>query len=191
MSTEQVPIHSSRRSSNGSDLGTPGNTNQQVRQRTYSNDNVFRDQYDGKQNETSPIKRNSQQSNSYNTSPEKSSPSKKNNEGINAIIDTKYQRSPSPPGIDNRHRSTYMEEDDRSKYVYEGQKLSYGSGTSAIVDVPVVIHNKQSNSILNQFELPTESTRDYQRQNSREPKTDLTGRINSLFFCCILFYFRR
>jgi hypothetical protein len=198
MSTEHTPTHEIRRPSYGNDLNAPGVTNQPIRQRTYSNENVFDDEYSTKQNVISP-KKSPQRNN--NTLPEQTSPSKKVNEGVNAIIDTNYQRSPSPSQVgdsnlnNNRHPSTYIEEDDRSKYVYEGQKLSYGSGASAVVDIPIIRQNKQTNSTIDQFELPNEPTRDhqgsrnpsvtsndsYRRQNSRQLSTDPTGRRNSSF----------
>jgi hypothetical protein len=200
MSTEQPATREDRdlrRSSYGSDLDTPGITNQQTRQRANSNENNFRDDYGMKQNDVSPKKYPQHN----DILPEQHSPSKKAIDGLNALVDTKYQRSPSPTKggesttNDNRHRSTYFEEGDRSKYVYEGEKLSYGSGASAIVDIPVVLHTKRSDSTIDRYELPTESTRNnqrsrspsltssdsYQRQSSHERPIDFTGRINALF----------
>jgi len=198
MSTEH-PVtredRNSRRSSYGSDLDAPGITNQQKLQRAYSNENNFRDEYVPKHNDDSPKKSPQRQ----NIISEQYSPSNKKNDGINSIVDTKYQSTSSPTKAiesntnTNRHRSTYVEEDDRNKYVYEGEKLSYGSGASAIVEIPVVSHTKRSDSTGNRYEIPIESTRDnqrsqnpsvtsidpYRRQSSREPQTNFTGRINS------------
>jgi len=188
--------YNSRRSSYGNDLDTPVITNQQTRQRTYSNDNNFRDEYGIKQNNESPKKYPQH----HDILPEQTSPSKKPNDALNAIVDTKYPRSSSPSRViesntnNNRHRSAYLEEDDRSKYTYEGEKLSYGSGASAIIDIPVS-YTKRSDSTIDRYEMPIESTRDhqksrspsvtsndsYRRQSSREQKIDFTGKINSLF----------
>jgi len=182
--------YNSRRSSYGNDLNTPVITNQQTRQRAYSNDNLFGDEYGIKQNNESPKKYPQRN----DIVPEQTSPSKKQTDGINAIVDTKYPRSPSPSRViesntnNNRHRSTYLEEDDRTKYTYEGEKLSYGSGASAIVEIPVS-YTKRSDSTIDRYETPIEPKRDhqrsrspsvtsndsYRRQNSREQKIDFTG----------------
>jgi len=193
MSTEHPPPradHNSRRSSSGNDLDTPSMTNRPTLQRAYSNDNNIRDEYVVKQNDVSP-KKYPQRNDILS---EQTSPSNKKNDGVNAIVDTKYQRSPSPSRVidsninNDRHRSTYIEEDDRSKYIYEGEKLPYGSGTSAIVDVPVS-YTKRSDSTIDRYEprdnqrsqSPSRTSNDsYRRQSSREPQTDL-GKKKSLF----------
>lgn len=172
MSTEQTPTRETRRPSYGNDLDTPATTNPYPRQRTYSHENVFHDQHTSKPTDTSSTR--SPQRNS-NVVPEQRPPARNSNEGVNAMIDTAYRRSPSPVRTsnsnndDHRHRSTYVEEGDRSKYAYEGQKISYGSGASAMVNIPVVTQNKPAPSTLSQFQTPTEPSRDYQRSGSRSP----------------------
>lgn len=192
MSTEH-PVSSDsrnpRRASYGDDLDTSGTTNQQTRPRTYSTDNMIHTEYNVKRNDESPKKY--PQTNDI-------SPSKKT-DGVNALIDTKYQRSPSSSRVNesntnnNRHRSTYIEEDDRNKYTFEGQKFPYGSGATAMVDIPI-LYTKRSNSTAdNKYEIPIEHTRNtqrsrspsitsndsYRRQSSRDGQTDFTSKINT------------
>lgn len=175
MSTEQTTIRETRRPSYGHDIDTPGATNPYPRQRTYSNENIFHDEYSTKPRDASP--RRSPQRNT-NAVPDQRSPARKSVDGVNAIVDATRRRSPSPKRTDNvsvndhGHRSSYIDETDRSKYVREGQKMSYGSGTSALVDIPVVIGNKPTNSTLDRFETPTEPKRDFQRSGSRSPSND-------------------
>ena len=232
MSTEHVPSRETRRPSRSDEIDSSNRTSQEIRRQTYTKESNSHDEYAAKENDRTPSR--SPQRDSNNTFQRQISPAKKSDEGINAIVDSKYQRSPSPQrdnnntfqrqispskkgdeGInaivdsqyqrspspskgntfntnENRHRSTYMEEDDRSKYAYEGQKISYGgSGTSAVVDIPIINQNKPANSVLDQFELPNESSRDrlgsrspsvksndsYRRQDSRERTTDQTSKV--------------
>jgi hypothetical protein len=199
MSTEHTPSREPRRPSHGDDIDSSSRTNQEIQRQTYTKEINSHDEYAAKENSRSPSR--SPQRENNNIFQRQISPAKKGDEGINAIVDTKYQRSPSPSkGSDvnaneNRHRSTYIEEDDRSKYAYEGQKISYGSGTSAVVDIPIINQNKPTNSVLDQFELPNESSRDrqqsrspsvksngsYRRQDSRERAVDQTSKIDLSF----------
>lgn len=113
-----------------------------------------------------------------------SSPQKTNNV-VNAVVDATYRRSSSPTTVDNsnihdqRHRSTYIEEDDRSKYAYEGEKISYGNGTSAVVNIPVISQTKQSNTNNNGYDIPIERTGSYQRNDTRSPSNDSYRRQSS------------
>jgi hypothetical protein len=194
--TEQTQKREPRHPSSGDDIDASGVTNQQIRRQTYLKENVSHDEYGTKQKDQTPPLSPQRNNNIF----EQTSPSKTSNGGVNAIVDAKYQRSPSPSQIgdfnanNNRHRSTYVEEDDRSKYIYEGQTMSYGSGASAVVDIPIIDQNKQTHSIIDQFELPNEPPRNhqgsrspsvksndsYQRQISRERSTDPTNEYSHL-----------
>ena len=129
------------------------------------------------QRSVSPPKTNSVISSVVDAQYQRSSSSQKTNSVVNAVVDTKYQRSPSPSAVDNsnnydqRHRSTYLEEDDRNKYAYESEKMSYGNGTSAFVNIPVISQTKQSNTSTGGYDIPIE------RRNSRERQIDITGRF--------------
>jgi hypothetical protein len=197
MSTEQKGTYetrTSRRSSYASDLDTPVLTYQQTRQRANSTENIFRDDYGTKQNDEFSQKypRDNDFSRDQNAS------SIKTNNGVNVLVDSKYQRSPSPTGFEipieinkntNRQRSNYAEEDDRKKYTYEGEKLSYGSGASAMIDVPVVVQPRRSDQMIDRIEMPLNPTRDNQRSrspsvtsnDSYQRQSNLAGKINSFF----------
>ncbi|CAF4278637.1 unnamed protein product [Rotaria sp. Silwood2] len=176
MSTEKsttYEYHPTRRSSYGSDLDSTNTSFQQTRQRANSSEHLFRDEYSAtKQNDE--FSRKSPQRN-------------------DAMVDTKYQRPSSPTRREkpfesntnnDSHRSTYIGENDRSKYIRESEKLPYGSGTSKIVDIPVISNTKRSDSMVDKIETPTDPTRDnrrsrspsitsndsYQRQSSSERK---------------------
>lgn len=166
MSTENTTIRETRRPSYGNDLDTQGSTNPYPQQRTFSNENVFHGEYTTKPRDTSP--RGTSQRNTNVISEQRTSTS------VNSIVDTSRRRSPSPKRTDNDHpyRSSYVEDTDRSKYVHEGQRMSYGSGASALVDIPVVVSNKTINSTIDRFETPTEPKRDFQRSGSRSPSND-------------------
>ena len=91
-----------------------------------------------------------------------------------------------------QRQSTYTGEENRHKYILEGEKLPYGNGASALIDMPVVSPPKRVNSQVGLVEMPslpprnTErsaspspsspiSTNPYARQNSRERQTDISG----------------
>jgi hypothetical protein len=202
MSTENTTHANrpSRRASYGDDLDTPVITHhQQTKPRASSNDRVFRDEHVTTHNDG--VSQNFQRR--YDASPEQHSPINKKDHRVNAIVDTDYQRSSSTSGLEriveqnmnnNRHRSTYTEEDDRRKYIHEGEKLSYGSGASAIVHIPVV--TQRSDSTNERFRISGEPTRhddgsrspsvtsndSYRRQDIHDRQTDFTGKINYFLF---------
>ncbi|CAF0810388.1 unnamed protein product [Rotaria sp. Silwood1] len=161
MSTEKSTTHdyhSIRRSSYGNDLDPTNVSFQQARQRANSSEHLFQDDYHA-------TKQNDEFSRKY---PQRN----------DVLVDTKYQRPSSPirrekPFESNTnndsHRSTYIGENDRSKYMHEGEKLSYGSGTSKIVDIPVISNTKRSDSVINKIETSTDLTRDNRRSRSRSP----------------------
>ncbi|CAF0979723.1 unnamed protein product [Rotaria sordida] len=180
MSTEKSTTHehrTTRRSSYGNDLDSPNVSYQQARQRATSNERTLRDEHNTTKQNDEFLRRYPQRN--------------------DAMVDTKYQRPSSPTRIEkpiesnttsDRHRSTYMGENDRSKYIHEGERLSYGSGTSNIVDVPIISNTKRSDSKIDKFEMSTEPTRDnrrsrspsvasndsFQRQSSRERQPGFT-----------------
>ena len=193
----------SRRSSYGSDLDAPVITHQPTRQRAHSNDNMLRGEHSAVQNDELPKMfpwRN-------DVLPEQhiSPPSNKiNNNGLDHIVDKQYQRPASQIGFerviettinhkdsDNKYRqSGYTGEDDRQKYIFEGEKTPYGNGTSAIIDMPVISPPKRMDSKIERIEMPTVPVRNdersaspsptstdiYRRQNSREHHTDISGK---------------
>lgn len=201
MSTEKATV---RRPSYGNDLDSTGTTYQPIRQRTSSNDNLTYDDQRFNRNSQSPTKYSQHTDHSPSPSasrkssdgvnavvdthyqrPSSPSTSRTTSSVVNAVVDTKYQRSPSPSAVnksntnDQRHRSTYIEEDDRSKYVYDGEKLSYGNGTSAVVNIPIISQTKQSNTSTGGYDIPIERTGSYQRSGSRSPSNDSYRRQNS------------
>lgn len=195
MSTDQTGTYehrNSRRSSFGTDLDAPVVTYQQTRPRANSTENILRDDYG--------ITKHDEFSEKYprrsDISREQNSSSDKKDNGVDALVDSKYQRSSSPTGFqipietntdNNRYRPSYTEEDDRRKYSYEGVKLSYGSGASAMVDIPVMVQPKQVDPTINRMEMPLNPTNDnhpsrspsvtsndsYQRQSGLSSKNSL------------------
>ncbi|CAF3582911.1 unnamed protein product [Rotaria socialis] len=196
MSTEKSVARESRpirRSSYGDDLDPAVSSYQQMRQRANSNENLFR----GTDSATKTDEFSPRYPRYDDSKPRPISPSNKRNNGIDATVDIKNQRPTTPTRVDkfiesntnnNSHRSTYIEEDDRRKYVKEGEKISYGTGASKIVDIPVIANPKRPDPIINQIETPIGPKRDsqrsrspsvasngsYQRQSSHERQIDVT-----------------
>ncbi|CAF2096876.1 unnamed protein product [Rotaria magnacalcarata] len=203
MSTEKSVTRESRpirRSSFGDDLDPTVSSYQQMRQRAISNENLFR----GTDSSTKTDEFSSRYPRYDDSKPRPISPSTKRDNGIGAIVDIRNQRPTTPTRVDkfiesntnnNSHRSTYIEEDDRRKYIKEGEKVSYGTGTSKIVDIPVIVNPKRPDSIINQTEAPIDPTRDsqrshspsiasngsYRRQSSHERQTDVTDDNSHLY----------
>ncbi|CAF0760175.1 unnamed protein product [Adineta steineri] len=94
--------------------------------------------------------------------------------GFEKIVDTKYQRPSSPIGfgrpvdttINNNQQRPSQTEDDRRKYSYDGDRISYGSGASAMVDIPIVVQTKRSDTTIDRMELPVNPIRDNERSRS-------------------------
>ncbi|CAF0743415.1 unnamed protein product [Adineta ricciae] len=150
MSTEQTSSYG-RRPSYGNDLDRSTETFQQLRQRSNSSENVFQGDF-----------------NSTRTNQRKNS--------VENLADSKYRRSPSPTAVqipveyktNQPQRSNSKDETDRKNYSFEGERLSYGkTSTSALVDIPVVVQSKRSDSVIDRIELPANPTLD--RQRSRSP----------------------
>jgi hypothetical protein len=201
MSTEQPAreIRHSRRSSYGSDLDAPVITHEQARPRAHSNDNVLRGEHSAINHDDIPQMfpwRNE-------VLPDKRSPPTSTNtqisNGVNHMVEKNHQRPTSQIGFErviesnghekNSRQSDYMGEDDRHNYVFEGEKLSYTNGASAIIDMPVVSPPKRMDSKIERIEMPTVPIRHdersrspsptsadiYRRQNSHEHHTDISG----------------
>ncbi|CAF0852103.1 unnamed protein product [Adineta steineri] len=94
--------------------------------------------------------------------------------GFEKIVDIKYQRPSSPIGfgrpvdtnINNNQQRPSQTEDDRRKYSYDGDRISYGSGASAMVDIPIVVQTKRPDTTIDRMELPINPARDNERSRS-------------------------
>lgn len=216
MSTEKSTIreqHTSRRSSYDDDLAPNRSSYGQMRQRAASSENIFLHEHDSRRTDRSSGGYSRQE----DIIPGRVIQSDRKDNRFDADFDTKYQTSTIPIKVDriiesntnnNSQRSTYAAEDDRHKYTHESEKQSYGTGTSNLVDIPIISTSKRPDSILNRTETPIDPAKDdqrrisatplydsYQRQNSREKQTDFTSktkffsllnssRIMSHFFLC-------
>lgn len=169
MSTEQTSTYENqygRRPSYGNDLDRSKDTFQQTRQRSNSSENVFRDDYSS-----------TQTNQRYNNTSREQGNQRTNS--VDNLVDSKYRRSPSPTPLripveynTNHQQSTkYTDDNDRRKYSYDGDKLSYGSNnnTSALVDIPVVVQPKRIDSTIDRMETPVNPIQDNQRNRSRSP----------------------
>ncbi|UJR25356.1 hypothetical protein I4U23_006706 [Adineta vaga] len=171
MSTEQTSTYENRygrRPSYGNDLDRSTETFQQTRQRSNSSENVFRDN-------SSSTPTNQRYS---NTSREHISTGNQRKNSVDNLVDSKYRRSPSPTGFripveyktNDSQPTKSTEDNDRRKYSYDGEKLSYGNNkTSALVDIPVVVQSKRTDSTIDRMETPINPIQDNQRDRSRSP----------------------
>jgi hypothetical protein len=171
MSTENSTREArhARRSSYGSDLDAPVIAHQPSRQRAHSNDNLLRGEHSAiKHDECSKMFpwRN-------DVLPDRSSPSppSPNNaeRTLEQLIDKSHQKRPTSqigferiiethdkqPTSDREHRqSVYTGEDDRQKYISQGETLSYGNGTSPMINMCVVSPPKHIDSHIAHVEIP-------------------------------------
>jgi len=181
MSTEQPAreVRHSRRSSYGSDLDAPVITHQKNRQRAHSNDNKLRGETSAVIHDELPKMfpwRN-------DVLPEQRSPPTNQ---INNIVDEQFQRPTSQIGFEKVIESTYTGD----KHLFENEKSSHTNGTSAIINIPVISPPKRLDSNIERTEMPTVPIRNtersrspspistdiYQRQNSREHQSDISGK---------------
>lgn len=183
--TSTREIQYTRRASFGSDLDTTPSAFQQIRQRTHSSENVFRDDHDSRTNDrfaqqhtrpidasrdrASPIsERKGSVSNLVDATYRPSAVSERKG-SVSNLVDSTYRRSPSPSTNvqipvqtstnSSYQRSSYSEENDRKKYAFDGEKISYGNGASALVEIPVTVHTKRSDSTIDRSNVPVNPPR--------------------------------
>lgn len=157
-----------RRSSFGSDLDAPIINYQESRYRANSSDNLLREDYD------KPIRRESNQQPSRTIEVKyesQTSTIRKPSEGI-VVVDTTFRRPSSPIRVErntneNNFKPIPNRTDDRTRRSSQSDDLSPSRGTSAFVEIPVVIHPRRDQSILGQIDLPTAPLRDNQSDRSR------------------------
>lgn len=184
---------SSRRSSFGSDLDAPIINYQENRYRSNSSDNLLREDYD------KPTRResNQQPSRTIDVTFESQSTSTRKPSGGIVVVDTTFRRPSSPIKTDSntydRFQPISNRINERDRRGSQSDGLSPSRGTSAFIDVPVVIQPRHSESTVGRIELPTDPTRDnrtsqsrspspssisnhpFQRQNSRGQSSTMTG----------------
>ena len=188
MSTEKAPNQSrpGRRSSFGSDLDAPVVTYEATRHRANSSENLLREDYgntskgDQSQKFPRPTER----------APERQSSSSGRTNGATTIPDVGFRRPSSPIRVDstttpNRQSSVHTIETDRRQLISHGEKMPYGSGAAALVDIPVVVNPKRGevpttpsrNRSRSPSPSPSATSNDsYRRQSSYERQTDPTGK---------------
>lgn len=182
MTTEQPvrEVRHSRRSSYGSDLDAPVITHEKPRPRAHSNDNMLLGETSGVIHDELPKMfpwRN-------DVIPEQQSPLKtQNTNGIDHLVDQQYQRPISQIGFGKVLEATLSEHN-------EIISPSHINGTSAIIDMPLISPPKRVDSHIEPIEMPTVPTRNsersqssspvstdiYERKNSHEHQTDISGR---------------
>jgi hypothetical protein len=195
MTTEQ-PVREtrpSRRSSYGSELDAPVITHQQARPRAHSNDNTLRGENSGVIHDELPKMfpwRNE-------VIPEQRSPPI--NHGVDNLVEKEHSRPKSQIGFEKVIQSTYSEENNSNKYVFDNEKPPYSNGTSAVINMPVISPPKR-------VEIPTVPTRNdqrsrtpsptsrdvYQRKTSYERQSDISGKYSKKsHFVLLIFLFCR
>lgn len=189
MSTEH-PIREtrhSRRSSYGSDLDAPVITHQQNRPRAHSNDNALRGENSGVIHDELPKMfpwRN-------DVIPEQRSPPI--NHGVDNLVEKQHPRPISQIGFQKVIQSTYSDENHSNKYSFDNEKSTYSNGTSAVINIPVISPSKRVETpTRNDEQTPSPISRDvYQRTNSHERQSDISGKYLNIFhrFDFIDFYF--
>jgi hypothetical protein len=171
-------------------------THKQNRPRAHSNDNSLRGEHSAVQSDELPKMfpwRN-------DVLPEQPLPSSnKLTATLDEIVNRPYPRPESQIGFGKLIHSTtdeipvrqsvYSGEEDRQKYIYEGENTSYAHGASALLNMPMPSPPKRADSTIEQMEMPaapkshTERSQSpsptsadvYRRQDSREHHTDISG----------------
>jgi len=212
MSTEQVTreVRHSRRSSYGSDLDAPVITHQTSRPRAHSNDNILRGETSAVQNDEVPKMfpwRNDVIPERRSPSPTSSPVASTKKSDLELLIEkNRQEKTTNPLGFGrvietnvrdehqqlNRKESTYTGEQDRQKYIIEGEKISYAHSTAAFANVPVVSPPKPpTESHVGRIEIPTlpptspspPSPKPFEpvrRQNSSGTPIDITDNFSRL-----------
>jgi len=186
MTTEQPAreVRQSRRSSYGSELDAPVITDEQIRPRAHSNDDMLRGETSAIVTDELPKMfpwRN-------DVIPEQHSPSAN---VIKPVLEKQPSRPKSQIGFEKVIESTYMVED---KYLFDNETKLYPNGTSAMINMPVISPPRRVDTTIEGMEMPTVPTRVnersrspsptsrdvYQRTTSREGQSDISENFSRL-----------
>ena len=172
MSTERTvnQTRPSRRSSVGNDLDAPFSNYQQTRPRASSTENLLADKY------TVPPRKDSYERPSKNIdmiSGFQSSGERKSNGNI-TIVDTTFRRPASPmkwePNTnENRFKPIENQVEDQRRRSSQNDALSPSRGTSAFIEIPVLIESRRDNSTVGRIEIPSAPVRHEHANRSRSP----------------------